>query len=146
MNERRFVLDTNLIVSAALKKDSLPRKAVDWANDNGIILQSLVTIAELNEVMRRAKFNKYVPEEVRLDFLATLQREAEIIEITTTITECRDPKDNKFLELAVSGDATCIISGDDDLLTLHPFRNIPVLNPRQYLDSSKLPFNTPDED
>lgn len=50
------------------------------------------------------------------------------------ITACRDPKDDKFLELAVSGRATHIISGDTDLLTLNPFRGIAILPPRAFLE------------
>ncbi|MDE2844360.1 MAG: putative toxin-antitoxin system toxin component, PIN family [Chloroflexota bacterium] len=47
---------------------------------------------------------------------------------------CRDPKDDKFLELAVSGQASHIVSGDQDMLELHPFRGIPVLSPRSFSD------------
>ncbi|MCX5728009.1 MAG: putative toxin-antitoxin system toxin component, PIN family, partial [Nitrospirae bacterium] len=72
-------------------------------------------------------------EDERTEFITALVREATLVEITDTVTECRDPKDDKFLELAVSGKATCIVSGDDDLLVLHPFRGIPVLTPRQFL-------------
>ncbi|MCE7922369.1 MAG: putative toxin-antitoxin system toxin component, PIN family [Haliscomenobacteraceae bacterium CHB4] len=50
------------------------------------------------------------------------------------IQACRDPKDNKYLEAAVAAQADCIISGDPDLLALHPFRNIPVLSPRDFLN------------
>ena len=66
-------------------------------------------------------------------FLVALLKEAEMVEITETITDCRDAKDNKFLELAVSGKADCIVSGDADLLVLNPFREIPILTPREFL-------------
>lgn len=91
-------------------------------------------IEELNTTLRREKFNRYLLEQERLAFLEHLVRVATIIEITVTITECRDPKDNKFLELAVSGKADYIITGDDDLLTLNPFREIRILTPRDFLD------------
>jgi hypothetical protein len=61
-------------------------------------------------------------------------REAVLIEVKDTITDCRDPKDNKFLELAVSGKASAIISGDEDLLALHPFRDIPIFTLRDFLE------------
>lgn len=96
---------------------------------------SEATIAELDEVLRRPKFNKYVPEEKRLEFLAALVREAAVVEASEVITECRDPKDNKFLELAVSGKASHIITGDADLLTLHPFRGIAIVTPQVFLAS-----------
>jgi putative PIN family toxin of toxin-antitoxin system len=55
------------------------------------------------------------------------------IETNETISECRDPKDNKFLELAVCGKADFIISGDEDLLVLNPFRNIQMITPDSFL-------------
>jgi predicted nucleic acid-binding protein len=58
--------------------------------------------------------------------------------VTEVVSECRDPKDNKFLELALSGKALCIISGDDDLLVLHPFRGIPVVSPQTFLAQPTL--------
>ncbi|MFV1981484.1 MAG: putative toxin-antitoxin system toxin component, PIN family [Rhodothermia bacterium] len=65
-------------------------------------------------------------------------QEAKLIEVVETIQACRDPKDNKYLEAAVSGGAECIVSGDDDLLVLHPFRRIPILRPRAFLDRPTL--------
>jgi putative PIN family toxin of toxin-antitoxin system len=90
-------------------------------------------VAELNDVLRRPRFDKYLQEEERMEFLATLVREAELVDVTAVVTDCRDPKDNKFLELAVSGKATHVISGDDDLLVLHPFRGIPILTPHDFV-------------
>jgi len=125
--ERRFVFDTNVIVSALLLQRSIVRQAFDKAIEQGKLLVSQVVVEELNEVLRRKGFDKYVTEDERIEFITALVREAILVEITDTVTECRDPKDNRFLELAVSGQATCIVSGDDDLLVLHPFRGIPVL-------------------
>lgn len=125
----RFVFDTNVIVSALLLKHSVSRQAFDMAFASGELLLSLAVISELNEVLKRKQFDKYILEEERMQFLAVLVREATLIEITETITECRDPKDDKFLELAIGGKAACIVSGDKDLLVLHPFRGIPILTP-----------------
>ena len=66
-------------------------------------------------------------------FLAGLLREAELVSATETITICRDPKDNKFLDLAVAGKADYIVSGDMDLLVLHPFQGIQILSPRAFV-------------
>jgi putative PIN family toxin of toxin-antitoxin system len=99
------------------------------------LLVSEATVAELDAVLRRRKFNKYVPEEKRLEFLAALVREAEQVEATEVLTVCRDAEDNKFLELAVSGRASHIISGDGDLLALHPFRGISIVTPQSFLAS-----------
>lgn len=81
-------------------------------------------------------FDRYIDEEDRLKFLSLLIKEATLIEIDETIKECRDPKDDKFLELAVNGNANIIVSGDKDLQVLHPFRNIPILSPREFLDTN----------
>lgn len=133
-NELRTVLDTGVVISATLLAQSVPRQAFDAAKTHGRLLASDDTISELEAVFRRTKFNKYIPEALRLEFLAALVREAELIEITERIQACRDPKDDMFLELAVSGRATHVISGDGDLLALHPFRGIPVVSPRGFLD------------
>jgi putative PIN family toxin of toxin-antitoxin system len=129
----RFVFDTNVVVSALLLTGSVPRQAFDKALNRGKILLSLPVLAEVNEVFSRKRFDKYLLEEERVRFLAALVREAEMVEITIVLTACRDPKDNKFLELAVSGNATCIVSGDEDLLALNPFQGIPVLAPKEFL-------------
>jgi putative PIN family toxin of toxin-antitoxin system len=134
-SELRTVVDTGVAVSAVLLPRSVPRRAFDSALTRGRLLVSAATVVELDEVFRRHRFNRYVPEEKRLEFLAALVREAEVVEVTEEITERRDPKDNKFLELAVSGKATHIISGDADLLVLHPFRGIAVLTPQDFLTS-----------
>lgn len=136
MSDLRTVIDTGVAISAALLPRSVPRQAFDTAVDRGQLLVSDDTIAELNDVFRRPKFNKYVAEELRLEFLAALIGQAELVKVTATISDCRDPKDNKFLELAVSGRASHLVSGDDDLLVLNPFRGCRILTPRDYVDQS----------
>lgn len=130
----QFVFDTNVTISAALLKTSVPRQALDLARRLGKILMSWPTMAELQEVLGRKRFDKYISENERMLFLEALAREATLIDTIETITDCRDPKDNKFLEVAVEGNAACLVSGDKDLLTLNPFRDIPVLTPRDFLD------------
>ena len=130
----RFVFDTNVIVSALLLDGSVPRRSFDKALDHGKILLSLAVLTELNEVLGRKRFDRYLLEEERMRFLASLVREAELIEITEEVVACRDPKDDKFLELAVCGNASHIITGDQHLLVLHPFRGISVVTPKEFLD------------
>jgi uncharacterized protein len=129
----RFVFDTNVVVSALLLADSIPRQAFDKALDQGTVLISVPVILELADVLSRKKLNKYLLENERMRFLIGLLRETELIDTTETITICRDPKDNKFLELAVDGNADYIVTGDADLLVLHPFRGIQILTPRDFL-------------
>ncbi len=59
--------------------------------------------------------------------------ESVIVDVTEAVSDSQDAKDNKFLELAVSGNATAIISGDPDLLVLHPFRGIPIIAPHVFV-------------
>jgi putative PIN family toxin of toxin-antitoxin system len=134
-NEGRFVFDTNVLVRAALISDSTAGQAFRKAQQLGEIVSSVPTAEELNEVLNREKFNRYITSENRERFLAALLRVAIVVEISEAIAACRDPKDDKFLELAVSGHATCIVTGDDDLLVLNPFRGIPILSPEQFLES-----------
>ena len=134
--DQHFVFDTSAIVSAVLLKGSVVRQAFDQAVAQGKLLVSQATIDEVNEVLRRKGFDKYVLEEERIEFVTALVRDAVLVEITEEIRECRDPKDDKFLELAVCGRAACIVSGDNDLLSLHPFRRIPIVTPREFLDGT----------
>ena len=129
-----YVFDTNVVVSAVLFHQGKPAQAVEAALDSGEFLVSDEIVRELNEVLSRAKFERYASEEDRARFLQSLLQEARLIEVVETVQECRNPKDNKYLEAAVSGNAECVVSGDDDLLVLHPFREIPILRPREFLD------------
>ncbi len=133
----RCVPDTGVLVSAVVLPRSIPRQAVDPAFAQGIVLVSTDTIDELDEVLRRPKFNRYLREEERLLFLAAFIRDVKVIDITEKLTECRDPKDNKFLELAISGNAACIVSGDSDLLVLNPFRGVAILTPQEFISRFK---------
>jgi uncharacterized protein len=132
-SSERSVLDTNVVVSAVLLPRSVPRQAFDLAFVRGVVLVSDSTLTELNNVLRRPRFDRYVSEDERLRFLAKFIRDATVVEVTEVTTDCRDSKDNKFLELAVSGNATCIISGDADLLVLHPFRSMLIMTPQEFI-------------
>jgi putative PIN family toxin of toxin-antitoxin system len=134
MTEPRFVLDTSVIVSAALLPRLVPRRAVDKATDSGRVLLSGEILEELVMTLKRERFDRYVSRESRDRFLATLIEQAVFPDIRDSFQVCRDPKDDKFLDLAVAGQAACIITGDDDLLVLDPFRGIPIVTPRRFLD------------
>jgi len=88
-------------------------------------------------VLQRAKFERYVTASQREEFLAAFVERALFVEPTEEVRACRDAKDDKFLELAVSGGATYIISGDNDLLVLHPFRNIAIMTPAEFLQATE---------
>jgi putative PIN family toxin of toxin-antitoxin system len=92
------------------------------------------TLEELESVLFRPKFDRYLAVSERLAFFDNLRLTSEFIESVSPISACRDPKDDKFLALALTGQADFILTGDQDLLVLHPFRGIDILSPRQYLD------------
>ncbi len=132
----RCVFDTNVLLSALLLADSKPRQALDLALRKGKVLLSFSALAELYEVLSRKQFRRYVDEENIRSFLAALTSEAQWVDVDLRITACRDSEDDKFLELAVSGRATHIVTGDSDLLALHPFQGIQILPPHSFLKLS----------
>src|SRR6266852_3633555 len=93
----RRVFDTNAMISAALFEQSIPGQAFYAALDSGEILLSQATTLELNEVLGRAKFDRYLTREEREQFLVMLLAEATVVEVAEEIRACRDPKDDKFL-------------------------------------------------
>jgi uncharacterized protein len=129
----RYIFDTNVFVSVLLFKNSNPAKAFYYVLKNEEILLSFELLDELNEVLSRQKFNRYVTMEERQEFVTTLIQRATLIEIVDEVQECRDPKDNKILELALSGKAQYIISGDKDLLIMNPFRGIKIITVDEFL-------------
>jgi putative PIN family toxin of toxin-antitoxin system len=130
---KRIVIDTNVYVSRYLRPDSVPGKAVGKAWQESETLISLPTWDELRIVLRRKKFARYVEPETLEAFLRAVWHYAEEVSIPTPIRACRDPRDDKFLEVAVHGRADLIVTGDADLLALHPFQGIAILSPAAYL-------------
>lgn len=131
----RFVFDSNTIISAFLFDQGKPGRALQTALDYGELLLSVDLVTELSEVLGREKFDRYLSRKRRKELLGTLIQEGIVVGITEEIEACRDPKDDKFLELAISGEAACIVSGDSDLLVLSSFRGIPILQAHEFLES-----------
>ncbi len=134
MPNLRVIFDTNVLISGLLLSSSTTQEVFDLVIQKETLLISENTFEEIYVTLIRDKFSKYISLEKRLKFLSTLREKAEIVEIVETISICRDPKDNKFLELAISGNAIHIITGDKDLLTLHPFRGVDILTAMQFLE------------
>ncbi len=130
----RCVFDTNAVVSALLFSRSVPRQALSRALHIGTLLMSQALSGELDEVLDRPRFDRYVTRQQRAAFLRNLLRMAMSVPITETVRACRDPKDDKILELAVNGNANYIITGDDDLLVMNPFRGIAIIGPAEFLE------------
>jgi uncharacterized protein len=134
-SSHRVVVDTNVLVSRLLLPGSIPGQAVRKAVDTGQLLISDDMMAELAAVLSRSKFDPYVTIGDRQEFIRLLGRVAERIPITYTVHACRDPKDNMLLELAVNGSADLIVTGDQDLLVLRVYQEIPIITPAAYVAS-----------
>lgn len=130
-----FVFDTNALVSAALSKSSISAQAYDHAIRSGSVAISEPLLGEFIDVLFRKKLDKYfLSEEERLEPILFLETNAMKFDIQEKITASSDPDDNMILELAIASQASCIITGDKKhLLTLHPFRGIPVLSAADFL-------------
>ena len=129
----RCAFDTNALLRALLFSRSVPRQALLWALQHGVILMSITLSEELGDVLGRPRFDRYLSRQERDEFLRALLDESELVEIVEPIRICRDPKDDKILELAVSGNAAYIVTGDADLLALNPFRAIAIISPAEFL-------------
>lgn len=132
----RVVVDTNVLVSRLILPQSIPAQALRRAELDARLLVSEATMYELADVLARPKLDLYVSLEDRQQFIRQLGRVAEFVPIVQLVRECRDPKDDKLLELALNGRADVIITGDADLLALNPWRGMAVMSPLKYLKRS----------
>ena len=134
MPPERVVVDTNAFISRFLVPNSLPEGPVRKPVDTAQLLVPEATLTELADVLSRAKFDVYVSIEDRQEFFRRLSRVVEVVPITYIVHARPEPKDDKFLELGVNGNADLIITGDDDLLVLNSFRGISIITPASYLE------------
>jgi uncharacterized protein len=128
-----IVFDASAVVSAALKANSVPERALLRAEEIDVFALSIAVDQEIAAVLSRPKFAHAIRLERRLRTLDILRRTAIWFEPKVRVTDCRDPKDDKYLELALSAGAEIIVSGDNDLLALHPWRGIDIVSPAIYL-------------
>jgi putative PIN family toxin of toxin-antitoxin system len=133
MKTEFWIFDTNTLLSALLDENSTPGIALKKARQAGTLLVSAETATEYFNVFSRTKFEKYLSLEIRLAFIENIVSNSLAVEPKERIIACRDPKDNKFLELAVVAEASCIITGDQDLLVLNPFNTIPIISAADFL-------------
>ena len=133
MKRDRVVLDTNVLISGSLSSTKKPASALQHAIENGQSLASEATLRELMEKLLAKKFDPYVSRDQREALLLRLAPLVEIVEIVQAVQASRDAKDDKFLEVAVNGRADLLVTGDKDLLALHPFRGVDILTPADYL-------------
>ena len=127
----KCVVDTNVLISAALSKGA-PFRILEHLIKNNALIFSKETISELSSRITLSKFDKYVSAEDREAYVNNLILSADLVIIDNLIQGCRDRDDGKFLETAVKGDARFIISGDQDLLTMHRFEGIDIVTVQEF--------------
>jgi putative PIN family toxin of toxin-antitoxin system len=136
MKAERIVLDSNVLISALLNPDGVPRRLLDLlAERSANLIFSAPTFSELAERLAKSKFDRYRSDEQLLAYLDGLAELGEWVEPREEIIACRDPDDDKFLATAISGEADVLVSGDADLLVLDPFRGLPIVAPVRCLDA-----------
>lgn len=129
----RVVIDTNVFISGVLSTTSAPARCVEAVVSSGQLVATEATLKELFERLLSPKFDPYLTRARREELLSRLVSVVEIIEVVQQVRACRDPHDDKLLEAAVNGRADVIITGDKDLLELHPFRGVAIVSPAEYL-------------
>jgi putative PIN family toxin of toxin-antitoxin system len=137
------VFDANAVVAATLNPSGVPRRALAAARSRGTLALSDAVYLEIAEVLARPKFSRVLTEDRRRETLELLSAAALWIVPAVAVRDCRDSKDNCYLELALAANATAIVSGDEDLLVLHPWRRIQVLRPVEFLDMLDMDEPTP---
>ena len=128
----RVIIDTNLWIGFLLTKDFTKFDTI-IADKKLILLFSQELIDEIVEVTQRSKFRKYFPLDDIEKLLLKIRNRADFIKIKSTVTDCRDPKDDFLLSLSVDGKATHLITGDKDLLVLKVYGETKILTITAYL-------------
>ena len=138
---RRVVIDTSTLVSAVLRAESIPRKALLSAVNSFELCVSQDTLLELQEVLGRPKFDRYASLQTRMEFLGLVTQWSRLCEVNAAAQQaamgaCRDARDDKFLALAMASDAVVIVSSDQDLLTLGTWQGIRIVTPADFAATS----------
>lgn len=133
MNKTKVVIDTNIFVSAFLGSKNAKLILKEIINGEFLLVMSTEQLRELKEVLFRPKFSKYITQREVNELLSMLAMKVIVPACYEKIADCRDPKDNMILEEAVYGNAQYIITGDDDLLVLNPYKWIKIVNLRDFI-------------
>ncbi len=132
-DERRYVVDTNLLVSASLGV-GVPYVGVELIISSGHqLVFSEQTFGEFETVLMRSKFNHYLSMDQRAETLSAFRNLGLFVQPQRHFKHCRDPRDNPFLDVAVEGRVDALISGDQDLLVLENIEGIPIIRMADFL-------------
>ena len=127
------MIDANAVVSAALKAESVPEQAVRLAKAHCVVCLSADVRDEIGRVLTRPRLASRVSPGRIKSLLASLDEGALWVEPSVRVTDCRDAKDDRYLELALAASADIIVSGDMDLLVLDPWRGIRIMTPAAFV-------------
>lgn len=114
----RIVVDTNVLVSAVVRAGSLPSQTVSRAQKLGILLLSDETASDLTAVLARPNLSRFVTLSELMPAVTALCAAAEWVPVGSAIRACRDPRDDKFLSLAMSGGAVARDNQDETPATI----------------------------
>lgn len=127
------MFDATTLVSATFRRGGVPAQAVRRALRSDRIAVSEAALAELLDVLDRPRLARFIDPELRAELLGQLDALGVHFAPVGRVADCRDAKDDKYLEFALASGAWAIVSGDADLLALHPWRGVRVLRPADYL-------------
>jgi uncharacterized protein len=128
-----IVFDVSALVGAAIRRDGVPELAMRRALREDRIAVSKAVMAELLDVLARPRLARFLDSSLRAEVLSKLNTFGVFFEPEMPVTDCRDAKDNKYLELALASGAGAIVSSDADLLVLDPWRGLRTMRPADYL-------------
>ncbi len=124
---KRIVFDTSSLIPVCLHPDRAPARIFRQAILQHDVFTSEEAFRELVAVLSRPKFEAWRPLGQRLAWARLYQSAVTLVEVTEKVQDCRDEKDNKFLELALAAKADILVSSDVHLLELHPFRRVEII-------------------
>ena len=138
----RVVIDTNILVSALLSKKGAPSKVVDaWRDREFLVITNESAILEVERVLAElVSTGKYSISSDDIQSISNLLREDTLLVSGETNVQGavpEDPDDEKFIAIALNGEANVIVSGDRHLLGLGSYQNVSIQTARQFLDSLK---------
>ncbi|PJA99796.1 MAG: putative toxin-antitoxin system toxin component, PIN family [Ignavibacteriales bacterium CG_4_9_14_3_um_filter_30_11] len=127
----KIVIDSNIWISVFINKE-VQVFITEILDKEVKIISSEIQVEEIADVLARPKLAKHISQSLIKEFLTLFLKAVEIVEIKITVNDCRDLKDNYILETALSGDADFIITADNDLLVLDPYRNLRIVTMQEF--------------
>ena len=129
------MLDSNLVVSAFVNPEGMASTALQLAVEHFDVAASRATLAELADVLKRDRFDRYCAKADRITRLEAYAQAVLVFDVQLEVSDCKDPKDNKFLALCTTAGAKVLVTGDKkDFLVMHPYQKTAVLRLRAFVD------------